>query len=90
MPKIFAKVDPKNNNPYAAIIMNALLKKLLFLVPFEVLAELEMWFYCATTVMKFAALLKLREVAPAMKRPYRIPLNGIWLHLHCAPHWFVV
>ena len=85
LPKIFAKVDPKNNNPYAAMIMNAVLMTMLFLVPFEVLAELEMWFYCATTVMKFAALLKLREVAPAMKRPYRIPLNGIWLHLYCAP-----
>lgn len=85
LPKIFAKVDPKNNNPYAAMIMNAVLMTMLFLVPFEVLAELEMWFYCATTVMKFAALLKLREVAPAMKRPYRVPLDGIWLHLYCAP-----
>jgi amino acid transporter len=85
LPKVFARVDPKNNNPYVAMIMNALLMMMLFLVPFEVLAELEMWFYCATTVMKFAALLKLREVAPAMKRPYRIPLSGIWLYLFCAP-----
>ena len=84
LPKVFAKVDPKNNNPYMAMLMNAALMMMLFLVPFETLAELEMWFYCATTVMKFASLLKLRETAPQMRRPYMIPLEGFFLHLFCA------
>ena len=85
LPKVFATVDPQTGNPWVAMIMNAVLMGLLMLLPFEQLAEVEMWFYCLTTVLKFMALVRLRHQEPGMTRPYKIPLSNSILQLATVP-----
>eukprot|EP00899_Mesostigma_viride_P000199 jgi/Mesvir1/1017/Mv17551-RA.1 len=75
LPSMFAKTHPKYGTPYFAMIANAMLMGAVTFLPFSALAEAEMWFYCVSTILKFAALVKLRERMPNDVRPYRIPLT---------------
>ena len=85
LPKIFATVDPNTGNPWIAMLMNAGLMSLLMVLPFEALAEVEMWFYCLTTVLKFMSLVRLRQREPNLPRPYKIPLITQHLQLAAVP-----
>ena len=81
LPKVFATVDPNTGNPWVAMLMNAGFMATLMVLPFEALAEVEMWFYCLTTVLKFMSLVHLRHTAPGLPRPYKIPLSNHHLQL---------
>lgn len=85
LPQVFAAVDPNTGNPWVAMLMNAGFMTTLMVLPFEALAEVEMWFYCLTTVLKFMALVRLRHQEPGLSRPYKIPLSNQHLQLATVP-----
>lgn len=85
LPAVFATVDPKTGNPWVAMLMNAGFMATLMVLPFEALAEVEMWFYCLTTVLKFLSLVRLRHREPDLSRPYKIPLGTAGLQLATVP-----
>jgi len=72
-------------NPWVAMLMNAALMSMLMVLPFTALAEVEMWFYCLTTVLKFMSLVRLRYQEPGLARPYRIPLSDVHLQVATVP-----
>mmetsp|Transcript_253 Transcript_253/g.771 ORF Transcript_253/g.771 Transcript_253/m.771 type:complete len:464 (+) Transcript_253:13-1404(+) len=74
-PRIFATTHTTYGTPWVAMLANAACMALITFLPFTELAEVEMWFYCITTVLKFLALAKLRIVEPQANRPYRIPVS---------------
>mmetsp|Transcript_10957 Transcript_10957/g.18760 ORF Transcript_10957/g.18760 Transcript_10957/m.18760 type:complete len:493 (-) Transcript_10957:505-1983(-) len=81
LPGVFAKTSRRYGTPYVAIIANSVFIASVVFMPFEALAEAEMWFYCLSTILKFAALYKLRITQPDKPRPFKIPLsdkNIIW------------
>ena len=67
------------------MLMNAGFMAMLMVLPFEALAEVEMWFYCLTTVLKFMSLVRLRHQEPGLPRPYKIPLSNHHLQLASVP-----
>lgn len=84
LPAMFKKLHPRYNTPATAITANALVTLALSAFSFSRLAEVDMLFYCLSTVLKFAALYALRHKQPNLLRPYRIPLNGLPLAILCA------
>uniref|UniRef100_A0A7S0RF09 Amino acid permease/ SLC12A domain-containing protein n=1 Tax=Pyramimonas obovata TaxID=1411642 RepID=A0A7S0RF09_9CHLO len=83
LPKVFAKTSKRYGTPYMAIIMNSVFVSSVVFLPFEALAEAEMWFYCVSTILKFAALYKLRKDFPDKPRPFKIPLSDERIKYFC-------
>eukprot|EP00958_Prasinococcus_capsulatus_P019607 scaffold2437_cov395-Prasinococcus_capsulatus_cf.AAC.18 len=54
-------------------------------LPFEALAELDMLFYSISTILKFAALVRLRSTMADFPRPFKIPLGDIGLKMMVVP-----
>mmetsp|Transcript_23817 Transcript_23817/g.28749 ORF Transcript_23817/g.28749 Transcript_23817/m.28749 type:complete len:461 (+) Transcript_23817:307-1689(+) len=84
LPKVFATTSLTYGTPWVAILLNALLMTCVLFLPFSALAEAEMWFYCFSTIMKFAALCKLRVTMADRDRPYEIPMDVQHLRWYCA------
>lgn len=83
LPKTFAKTHPVYGTPYVAIIANAVCMVFVLFLPFAELAEGEMWFYCVSTIMKFGALVRLRQNEPDRPRPYKIPMSDTMCKWFC-------
>eukprot|EP00850_Spirogloea_muscicola_P011648 SM000073S21424 [mRNA] locus=s73:167791:169487:- [translate_table: standard] len=81
LPKVFATMHPVYNTPYVSMATIAMLMALTTFMPFAALAEAEMWFYSLSTILKFLALVRLRQKQPDAPRPFRIPLSTSALHL---------
>lgn len=75
----------KYNTPYVAIILNGVLSALFMYMPFAALAELDMFFYSLSTILKFLALLRLRSTMADWPRPFKIPLTDGNLKLASLP-----
>lgn len=81
--------------PYNAIMLNGVATLILSRFSFASLAEVDMLFYNMSTLMKFAALVRLRYMLPDADRPFKIPLgnkvrslNLLWPdHLHQDSGW---
>ncbi|KAK3245371.1 hypothetical protein CYMTET_45057 [Cymbomonas tetramitiformis] len=74
-PAVVALSHSVYQTPWVAILINAVITCVLIMLPFSKLAEVDMLFYCVSTVLKFIALLKLRSTDPDAPRPYKIPLS---------------
>jgi hypothetical protein len=74
--------------PYNAILLNGVATLILSRFSFAALAEVDMLFYNMSTLMKFAALIRLRYMLPHANRPFKIPLgNKVHsLNLLCPHH----
>ena len=76
VPSIFAKLHPKYETPWIALTANATIISLSVMLDFSEIAELEMFLYCASTVLKFGAFYVLRLKEKNMDRPFKVPLQS--------------
>jgi amino acid transporter len=87
MPKAFGKLNPKNNMPDNAAIINGVVASLILclqLIPNEFISNNIFWmlfglsvvFLLLTYIPMFPAFLKLREVDPNRERIYEFPFKG--------------
>jgi amino acid transporter len=85
LPRVLATVHPRYHTPWVAMLALCGVMGLFMNVDFVHLAELEMWFYALSTVMKFAALAVLREKEPSAPRPFRVPVRSkLGMRVFCA------
>ena len=84
-PAALKRKHEKYNTPYVAIIMNGVLSALFMYMPFGALAEVDMFFYSLSTILKFMALLRLRSTMGDLPRPFKIPLSDANLKLASLP-----
>jgi amino acid transporter len=73
MPKIFAKVTPKNETPYVAILVLAACWALCLGLGFKRLITLDIMLYGAALMLEFVTLVALRIREPELKREFRVP-----------------
>mmetsp|Transcript_22684 Transcript_22684/g.27406 ORF Transcript_22684/g.27406 Transcript_22684/m.27406 type:complete len:525 (-) Transcript_22684:269-1843(-) len=85
MPKCVGKLHHKYNTPHIAVILSSVSTLGLTLLPFASLAQIDMVFYSLSTILKFLALIHLRNTEPDTPRPYRIPFDGTLLWAHFFP-----
>ena len=71
--KIFTAKHPKYGTPYVSIILVGVLAFAFTGLDFSMLAEADMFFYTASTILKFGALVKLRVKMKDAHRPFSIP-----------------
>ena len=87
MPKAFGKLNPKNDMPDNAAIINGVVASLILciqLIPNEFISNNIFWmlfslsvvFLLLTYIPMFPAFLKLREVDPNRERIYEFPFKG--------------
>eukprot|EP00899_Mesostigma_viride_P022171 jgi/Mesvir1/3138/Mv16309-RA.1 len=84
LPKIFATKSERFGTPLIAMLFSAVVMSLFTFLPFEVLAEAEIFFYCISVGLCYGALLKFRFAKPDKKRPFRIPLDTVPLCAVCV------
>jgi basic amino acid/polyamine antiporter, APA family len=68
---------PKFGTPVVCILFYTLTTMMLVLLDFSVIVETESVMYCVHVLILFTAFVRLRFVAPDMKRPYRVPGSNI-------------
>lgn len=76
VPKVFAKLHPKYDTPWVALTFNSMFVASCTVLDFSELAELEMWLYCASTILKFGSFYALRIKESHLERPYTVPLRS--------------
>lgn len=90
LPAFFTAQHPTYSTPHRMIIANALCS-LLFsgLATFESTAQITTVFYAVSTILRFAALWRLRYTKPpsdsANARPFLIPGGGVGMAACCIP-----
>lgn len=85
LPGVLARGVAENGTPMNALVANAVLITFLSVLPFKQLALVEMLFYSLSTILKFLALIRLRNSMRTSARPFKIPLKGIALVLFATP-----
>lgn len=94
LPVPLAKLHPRYETPWVAILVNSIGSALLIgwasqaehgTGPFVVLLKIDMWLYALALILEFTALIYLRVRVPEMRRPYRIPGGVAGVALLSAP-----
>jgi amino acid transporter len=75
LPKVFGKVHPRYGTPHASIVITAALHALLATRSFEALIVIDVFLFVLSYLLIFAAGVALRVRAPALERPFRIPVG---------------
>lgn len=75
LPKSLARIHPRYETPWIAIIVNSIGVAALIPFSFQELIQVDMFLYALALILEFAALVWLRVKEPEMARPYRIPLG---------------
>ena len=73
LPKIFAKVTPKNGTPWVAILVLATCWALCLGLGFKRLVILDIMLYGASLMLEFVTLVALRIREPELRREFRVP-----------------
>jgi amino acid transporter len=73
LPKIFAKVTPKNGTPWVAILVLATCWALCLGLGFKRLVILDIMLYGASLMLEFVTLVALRIREPQLRREFRVP-----------------
>jgi len=81
LPAAFARLHPKFNTPYVAILASAAVYSILSFSTFKDLAIVDVVLYSAALALEFAALIVFRIREPHRPRPYRIPGGYVGLAL---------
>lgn len=77
LPQFMALTLPKFKTPVVCILFYTLTTMMLVLLDFSIIVETESVLYCVHVLILFSAFVRLRFVAPDMRRPYRVPGNKI-------------
>lgn len=77
LPRFMTLTLPKFGTPVVCILFYTLTTMMLVLLDFSIIVETESVMYCIHVIILFTAFVRLRFVAPDMKRPYRVPGNNI-------------
>lgn len=75
--KVFALKHSRYGTPYVSIVLVGTLAFAFTAFDFSVLAEADMFFYTASTILKFGALVRLRTKMKDAPRPFSIP-GGVY------------
>jgi amino acid transporter len=73
MPRWLGAVDPRFGTPWTAVVVSAALYAAFAVFSFKELIVLNVWLYSLSLLVELAAFVRLRLVAPAMPRPWRVP-----------------
>ena len=79
LPEKIHSLHPRFKTPYISIIICAAVVSFMILWSFQDLVIIDVTLYGAGLFLEFIALIVLRVKAPAMHRPFRIPLNTTFL-----------
>lgn len=77
LPRSFARLHPRFDTPWIAILFNAVLYSILVNLPFQQLLTIEIWLVIPAYLLIFLSLWLLRLREPELPRPFRIP-GGFW------------
>ena len=77
LPRIFAKVHPRTNAPWVAILVCAIGWALCLGLGFDRLVTLDVMLYGLSLMLEFVALIALRVKEPKLRRPFPVP-GGMW------------
>jgi len=81
LPSRLHSLHPRFNTPYVSIIVCSAVISLMCLWTFGDLLIIDVTVYGAGLFLEYISLIKLRIREPERARPFRIPLNTIWLCL---------
>jgi amino acid transporter len=86
LPSVLRKVDRRRGTPFVSIVACAGIVSGMVLWRFEDLLIIDVVLYGCALLLEFLALIRLRRLHPAMKRPFRIPLPPAGLAaMTCLP-----
>jgi amino acid transporter len=80
LPPVLTKKHPSYGTPWIAVIVSCLIYALLAFHTLTQLLTVYIWLRIGVTVLTVLAALRLRQKAPGMARPFRIPWGrtGLW------------
>ncbi|KAL2517138.1 putative polyamine transporter [Abeliophyllum distichum] len=84
LPELFAKRS-RYGTPLVGILFSASGVILLSWLSFQEIIAAENFLYCFGMILEFIAFVRLRIIAPASPRPYKIPVGTIGATLMCIP-----
>src|SRR5947207_2104924 len=80
LPGLFSRVHPRFRTPYAGIILLCAISAVLAaLFPLSVLADLVSLGTGVAFSIVCVSLIWLRSTRPDLKRPFKVPLGGVWV-----------
>ena len=74
LPRLIATTDARGT-PRNAVLVSAIFYSLFVLVPFGKLVVADVLLYSLALFLEFGALIQLRKCEPALRGPFRIPVN---------------
>lgn len=75
LPKFFTGRSSLTGTPVNAILFQAVIIGVMIGFDFSEILVIDNFFYAASNVLEFAALIKLRIYQPDLERPYKIPMG---------------
>jgi amino acid transporter len=75
LPRVLRNIDSRHGTPAVSILVCASIVSLMVLWRFEDLIIIDVMLYGSALLLEFLALIALRKRAPAVSRPFRIPLG---------------
>jgi amino acid transporter len=75
LPRVFGRIHPRYGTPHASILITAALHAALATGSFEALLVIDVFLFVLSYLLIFATAVALRVGAPALERPYRIPVG---------------
>ncbi len=85
LPRILARLHPRFETPWFAILLNSLFFGVLVMLPFEELLTVSIWVLIPSYLLIFISLWVLRFREPDLPRPVRLPGGWIGLALVTFP-----
>jgi len=73
LPAAFAAVHPRFGTPWISIVVSAMAYAAFAVFSFRDLIVLNVWLYSLSLLVELAAFLRLRQVEPGLRRPWRVP-----------------
>jgi amino acid transporter len=77
--KVFAKRHPVHDTPWHAIVFQLLIIGVLVAFNFNAIIAIDNFFSVISSLLEFAAAVKLRHSRPDMLRPYKAPFSDVGL-----------
>lgn len=85
IPRVFGKRWKRSGTPWVATLTQYSLVMCLISLPFESILQVDNFLYCASILLEVGALIQLRQSHAHVLRPYKIPVDGVWLLVLFVP-----